>query len=103
MAMTTSDTVMSVTAMPYHPPLSVHVWPTLYPDHAYCCSMMLDKQLRDDAEKGKFKIPFAPPDRYSTLLKQRHVQVGTRVFDPVAVVPRWPHAVANSCWVAPWT
>lgn len=39
--------------------------------------MLLDKQLMSAAEAAKIRVQLPPPDRYVTLLKQRHVQVHT--------------------------
>ncbi|EDQ89698.1 uncharacterized protein MONBRDRAFT_32353 [Monosiga brevicollis MX1] len=43
--------------------------------------MQLDKDFRNLAEQRKVSIPFAPPDRFSALLRQRHVQLLGRSVD----------------------
>ena len=44
------------------------------------CSILLDKKFRIECQDSQ-RIPFPPANRYQTILKQRHVQVGVALFE----------------------
>ena len=47
--------------------------------YAITCSILLDKRFRSECQPHKFSYP--PPNRYQTILKQRHVQLLGRSID----------------------
>ena len=49
----------------------------------FCCSVILDKRFRSEFPSNNF--PHPPPNRYETLLKQKHVQVSVCVCVRVCV------------------
>ena len=58
--------------------LLIHVLDKKY-HTPYTCSIVLDKKFR--AECAPHKFPSPPPNRYVTILKQRHVQLVGRSLD----------------------
>lgn len=47
--------------------------------YSITCSILLDKRFRSESQPHKFSYP--PPNRYQTILKQRHVQLLGRSID----------------------
>ncbi len=64
-------------------------------------SILLDKRFRAECLPAKYPHPV--PNRYETILKQRHVQVGPSSALPVCLSTDSAPFPPNSCWDGPST
>ena len=65
------------------------------------CSSLLDKKFRSMCQPQKF--PHPSPNRYVTILKQRHVQVHRECVANHLVCFHTPHLTCDSCWGGPFS